>query len=69
MSQLSDALRAAAQEAEELEKNQKTQETILHSHDARICELWDQDQKVRETLKKVKDSLYSVVLALEELEN
>ena len=66
---LSDALRAAAYEAEELEKNQKTQETILHGHEARICELWDRDQKVRETLKKVKDSLYSAVLALEELEN
>jgi TRAP-type C4-dicarboxylate transport system substrate-binding protein len=66
---LSDALRAAAQEAEELEKNQQAQETILNGHGARICELEDRDQKVRETLKKVKDSLYSVVLALDELEN
>jgi hypothetical protein len=29
---LSDALRAAAHEAEELEKNQKIQEAILHGH-------------------------------------
>ena len=66
---LSDALKAAAQEAEELEKMQKDQESRLISYETRICMLEDETLKLKGTLKKVKDSLYSVVIALNELEN
>ena len=66
---LSDALKAAAHEAEELEKKQKEQESRLIIYEARICELEDEALKLKGTLKKVKDSLYSAVIALNELEN
>ena len=66
---LSDALKAAAQEAEALEKRQKDQESRLITYETRICMLEDETLKLRGTLNKVKDSLYSVVIALNELEN
>lgn len=66
---LSDALKAAAQEAEKLEKMQKDQESRLISYETRICILEDETLKLKGTLKKVKDSLHSVVIALNELEN
>ena len=66
---LSDALKAAAYEAEELEKKQKEQESRLIIYEARICELEDETLKLKSTLKKVKDSLYSAVIALNELKN
>ena len=66
---LSDALKAAALEAEELEKRQKEQESRLIIYETRLCKLADETLKLRSTLDKVKDSLYSAVLALNELEN
>ena len=66
---LSDALKAAAQEAEALEKRQKDQESRLITYETRICMLEDETLKLKGTLKKVKDSLYSAVIALNELKN
>ena len=69
MSQLSDALLAAAHEAEELEKQQKDQDARLNICEARTCELNDRYDKLKGSLKKVKEALLASVIALEELEN
>ena len=69
MSQLSEALLAAAHEAEELEKQQKDQDARLNICEARTCELNDKYDKLKGSLKKVREALLAGVIALEELEN
>lgn len=69
MSQLSDALRAAAHEAEELEKKQQEQDSRINICEARLDELDHRYDKLKGSLKKVKEALLAGVIALEELEN
>ena len=69
MSQLSEALLAAAHEAEELEKQQKDQDARLNICEARTCELNARYDKLKGSLKKVKEALLASIIALEELEN
>lgn len=66
---LSNALRAAAQEAEELEKRQLEQETRLMICEDRVTMLEEENRKLRGVLSKAKESLYAIVLSLDELEN
>ena len=65
---LSNALRAAAQEAEELEKRQLEQETRLMICEDRVTMLEEENRKLRGVLSKAKESLYAIVLSLDELE-
>ena len=65
---LSEALKAAAYEAEELEKQQKTQEARLATCEDRVLALENENQRLKGVLSKAKDSLYNVILSLEELE-
>lgn len=65
---LSEALKAAAQEAEELEKRQKDQETRLAICEDRIHALENESRRLKGVLSKAKNSLYDVILSLEELE-
>lgn len=66
---LSEALKAAALEAEELEKRQQNLETRLDFYDSRVLMLEDENRKLKGVLSKAKNSLYDIVLSLEELEN
>lgn len=66
---LSEALKAAAQEAEEFEKRQQNLEVRLDFYDTRVLILEDENRKLKSVLSKAKNSLYDIVLSLEELEN
>ena len=66
---LSEALKAAAQEAEEFEKRQQALEARLDFYDTRVFMLEDENRKLKDVLSKAKNSLYDIVLSLEELEN
>lgn len=65
---LSEALKAAAQEAEKLEKRQEDQEARLTTCEDRILALETESRRLKGVLSKAKDSLYEVILSLEELE-